>query len=151
MGAFTREQAESKMCCPACGSEVTVASWETIGDMPCSKCKHLFWFVRQPIDNMMVLTFLPGLMLASESLMRIDEVCSAIGDSPRVVLDVSHLRIMPSIFLGMLVALQRRTTAGGAVLKICAAEPGPRDVFRTTKLDKFFDVYTDLYRAMDSF
>lgn len=139
------------VCCPECGSEVNVASMASAGDTPCPNCRHLFWFTRQPVDEVVVLTFLPGLMLASESLKRIDEVSSAIGDYSRVVLDLSHLRFISSIFLGMLIALQQRVISPNETLKICSTEPGDREVLRMTKLDKVFDVHADIQIAINSF
>lgn len=137
--------------CPACGTKVTAEPLNEAGDVPCPECGRLYWFVKQTLENTVVLTFLPGLMVSSESLGRVEEVLSAVDDSPRAILDLSQLHFLSSIFLGLLVAVHRQVVADGGKLRICGVQPDNLEVFRFTKLDKFFDICEDRPSALASF
>jgi anti-anti-sigma factor len=137
--------------CPACGSTLQIDSWEALGDSPCPECDQLLWFVRKTVDGVVVLTFVPGLMLASESLDRVDEVRSAVGDATRAVLDLSQLNFLSSLFLGMLVALHRQMSDDLGQLKICGIHPDNRESFRFTRLDTMLDICEDEQSALASF
>jgi anti-sigma B factor antagonist len=138
-------------CCPECGNAITAEPLASAGDAPCPRCEHLLWFVRRSEDGVVVLTFLPGLMLASESRERIDDVSDAMQGSSRVILDLSQLHILSSIFLGLLVALHRRVQTAEGQLKICGLQPEVREVFRMTKLEELLDICEDEQEARDSF
>jgi anti-anti-sigma factor len=138
-------------CCPACGSPVTIEPIDSAGDSPCSECGHLIWFVRRNIDETVILTFLPGLMMSSESLDRVSEVKAAIGEAPRGILDLAHIHFLSSIFLGLLVAMHRWLNADARALRICAVQPDNREVFRITKLDGMLTLCDDEQIALESF
>ena len=109
------------------------------------------WFVRRSVDGVVVLTFLPGLVTGSEGLQRIDEVVSAFGGSSRVVVNLSRLRFVSSMFLGMLVVLHKRVVLVKGELKICGIQPEASVVFKITRLDKVFDIRDDEQSALASF
>lgn len=138
-------------CCPSCGKAVTTAPLANAGDVPCPHCDDLLWFVRRAHDGVVVLTFLPGLMVASESRERIDDVSDAMQGCSRIILDLSQLQILSSIFLGLLVALNRRVTEAEGKMKICGVQPDVREVFRMTKLEELFEICEDEQAARDSF
>jgi anti-sigma B factor antagonist len=147
--ASTPEQAAN--CCPACGNSITAEPLASAGDNPCPHCDHLLWFVRRSGDGVVVLTFLPGLMLASESRERIDDVTDALRGSSQVILDLSQLQILSSIFLGLLVALHRRIESTEGKMKICGLQPDVREVFKMTKLEELLDIREDEQEARASF
>ncbi len=137
--------------CPLCDHVVTVGSPSVPAkDAPCPHCGELLWFVRKTVGEAVVLTFLPGLMAGSESLERSDEVLTAVGDYPRIVLDLSHLSFVASVFLGMLVVLHKRMTAAGRTLLLCGIQPEPAVVFKLTKLDTVFAIRDNVRRALES-
>jgi len=138
-------------CCPACGKSITTEPLASVGDVPCPHCNHLLWFVRRSEDGIVVLTFLPGLMLASESRERIDDVTDAMHGSSQVILDLSQLQILSSIFLGLLVALHRRVESADGKMKICGLQPDVREVFKMTKLEDLLDIRDDEQDARASF
>ncbi len=137
--------------CPYCGAGSVIDLPEAEDDRPCPGCGRLLWFVRKPTDEAAVLVFLPGLISGSESLPRVDEVISAIGGVSRVALDLSRLRVITSMFLGMLVSLQRSVVAAGGTLRLFGVSPGQREVFRATKLETIFRIFGDEPSAMASF
>jgi anti-sigma B factor antagonist len=138
-------------CCPECNEAITNDPLAEAGDSPCPRCGHLLWFVRRSSDGVVILTFLPGLMLSSESDERIDEVLAAIGEATRVLIDLSQVHILSSIVLGMLVGLHRRMEAKEGALRICSLQPDVGEVFKMTKLDSILDIRPDEQDAMEEF
>jgi anti-anti-sigma factor len=138
--------------CPYCGYAVIVEPASVAAkDAPCRHCGKVLWFVRKMLGDGVVLTFLPGLMTGSESKERIDEVVSAISNCPRVVLNLSHLHFVASMFLTMLVVLHKKVASAKGTLKICGVQPDPSAVFKHTKLDAVFTIYEDERSALESF
>lgn len=135
--------------CPSCNG---VADSESLsGDVPCPRCGHPLWFLKKSVGEVYILAFLPGLMSASESIERLGEIHSAVGGARHLILDCSNLRIITSIFLGMLVMLHKRISVGGGTIKLCGLTPEAADVFRITKLHLLFDIYDDPQGALASF
>ena len=139
------------VACPYCGAGSVIDAPGAEEDTPCTGCGRLLWFVRRPNDDVAVLVFLPGLISGSESLPRVDEVISAVGNSSRIALDLSRLRVMTSMFLGMLVSLQKSVAGTGGTLRLFGVSPGQREIFRTTKLDALFSIYADEASVLASF
>jgi anti-sigma B factor antagonist len=138
-------------CCPECNEVITNQPLAEAGDSPCPNCGHLLWFVRRAGDQVVVLTFLPGLMLSSESDERINEVLQAIGDGTRVLVNLSQVHILSSIVLGMLVGLHRRMEDRSGTLRICSLQPDVGEVFKMTKLDTILDIRASEADAMEGF
>ena len=137
--------------CPLCDRVVIVGPASIPAkDAPCPHCGELLWFVRKTVGDAVILTFLPGLMTGSESLERADEVLAAVGDFPRVVLDLSHLPFIASMFLGMLVVLHKRMADARRTLVLCGIQPEPAVVFKLTKLDTVFAIHDNARRALES-
>ena len=70
-------------------------------------------------------------------------VTSAAGDLSRVVVNLSHLLVIPSVFLGMLVELHHRVGKAGGKLKLCGLCPNVLPTFKVTHLDRVFDICDD--------
>jgi len=152
MDTSSRKLADTPDFCPLCGTVVIIApATDPAKDAPCPHCGELLWFVRKRLGDVVILTFLPGLMAGSESIDLVDEVVSAIGDTTRVVLNLSHLRFISSLFLGMLVVVHKRLASANGTLKICGVQPEASVVFKITKLDMIFDMYPNEQSALEAF
>ncbi len=136
--------------CPACGKEVILGTGEIVGETPCLSCGRWLWFVRRTVGDVALLTFLPGLIVGSESAGRVDEVLAAVGDCSGLILDVSRLRLTSSVFLGMLVALHRTWQPLHGRLKVCGLGRNSREAFKATHLEVLFDIYEDEQAALAS-
>lgn len=147
----TTDLSDSVNYCPACAQGLQLDAAEPPSDVPCPHCGCLLWFVGKPVGDVMVLTFLPGLMSGSESAGRLEEVLTALGDSKRLVVNLSYLRFVSSLFLGMLVALHHRLGGAHGGLRICGLTEETANVFRTTRMDSFLHVYPDERAALDGF
>jgi anti-anti-sigma factor len=138
-------------CCPLCGDGIFLDPLDARKDVLCPHCGQLLWFVRKYVGDVVILTFLPGLMSGSESVLLFDEVSAAIADSRRVVLNLSRLRFVTSVFLAMLVRLHKRTAAAGTRIKLCGLQPETAEALRIAKFDTIFDIAADEQAALASF
>jgi anti-anti-sigma factor len=138
-------------CCPVCSREVPIGCIDSPGDLPCSGCGKLLWFLRKRVDGVVVLTFLPGLLSGSESEGRLEEVVAATDGLTRVVLNLSHLRFVSSLFLGMMAGLRRRLASRAASLKICGLNENSSEAFRTTGMDRLIELCDDEPAAIARF
>jgi anti-anti-sigma factor len=134
--------------CPACGGPVLITPVERVGDSPCPHCRCLLWFVTQSVDGVVVLTFLPGLIAGSESIGRLDEVLSAAGSPPRVVINVAELRVISSVFLATLVRLHQRIAAAHGIMKVCGLNEIGLQTIRTSKLDTILHIASSQQEAL---
>ena len=119
-----------------------------LGDTPCPHCGQLLWFVRKRVGSAVVLTLLPGLVSGSEALQRVGEIITAAGNAPRLVLNLGHLRLISSMFLGMLIVVYRRMLRAERTLKLCGLRGDNLESFRITKLDWLFDIHDDEQQAL---
>ncbi len=74
---------------------------------------------------------------------RIRQVHDAVAGSRRVILNLSHMRLVSSLFLGMLVVLHRRVVARKGTMTLCGLAPDTLDAFRVSNLDRIFDIVAD--------
>ena len=74
-----------------------------------------------------------------------------IADAGRVdlILDLSHVEIIGSPSLGILLALHRLLSPRGGRLVLCRARLATKCIFRTAGLETFFDFVGDRYEAMN--
>lgn len=149
MDASCRTADGTADCCPACGGEVVLELLDSAGDTPCPHCGHLLWFLRKCCNGVVVLTFLPGLMTGSEAMEQAHQVQEAVGTSSRLILNLSRMRLVSSMFLGMLVVLYRRMVTVKGTVRLCGPHPDTLDVFRGTKLDRVFDICADEQTALN--
>jgi anti-sigma B factor antagonist len=68
----------------------------------------------------------------------------------RLVLNFSAVNFMASDMLGMLLALLRKVNAAGGRLALCAFNPRFREMMRTIKLNRVFDIYDTEHQALQS-
>jgi anti-sigma B factor antagonist len=65
-----------------------------------------------------------------------------------VVLDLSRIRMLPSLTLGLLVQLSKKCKARQQKLKLAAMQPQVRQVFSITRLDRVFDLSPSVESAL---
>jgi anti-sigma B factor antagonist len=107
--------------------------------------------VRKSINDVVVLTFLPGETSRGEDIVRADEAFSALGNAVQVVLNLSYLQSATSLFLGMLLAFRKKIASVGGTLKVCGLTPLVAEVFHVAHFDKLFEIYPDEQAAFESF
>ena len=66
-----------------------------------------------------------------------------------VVLDLSHVQLLPSLALGLLVQMSAACKSRKQGLKLAAVRPQLRQVFTVTRLDRVFDFSPSVDAALD--
>ena len=69
----------------------------------------------------------------------------------RLLLDFSSVDSLSSAAVANLIALHKKVTAQGGVLKLSNIGSGIREVFVITKLDRLFDIRADREQALAAF
>jgi len=65
-----------------------------------------------------------------------------------VILDLSRIRMLPSLTLGLLVQLSKKCKSRQQKLKLAALHPQVRQVFSITRLDRVFDLSPSVESAL---
>ncbi|MBK8268903.1 MAG: STAS domain-containing protein [Planctomycetes bacterium] len=80
-----------------------------------------------------------------------DDVGRMLDDSnPRIILDLSKIKMITSAGLSVLVQLTARSNTQGSKLALAAPSPFVMGVLQTTKLNRFFDLHANLSDAIQS-
>jgi len=137
--------------CPECNREIAVELADSLKDFACPNCHKPLWFVWKQVGDVTVITFLPGLISGSESIERRGELGPVIRDASRVLVNLSHMQFISSVFLGMLVGLYRRVRTANAALRICCVRTVSIEAFHVTRLDQIFTICPDEASALKSF
>ena len=137
--------------CPECNNCIPVELADSPKDFSCPHCHKLLWFVWRRAGDVVVLTFLPGLLSGSESIERRGELAPVIGDATGVLVNLTHMEFISSVFLGMLAGLSRRVRMRNASLKIFGVRAVNAEVFKTTRLDQILTFCADEQSALSSF
>src|SRR3954469_8720930 len=65
-----------------------------------------------------------------------------------VVIDLSHVQLLPSLALGLLVQISNKCKARQQKLKLAGVQPAVRQVFAITRLDRLFEFTPNVQAAM---
>lgn len=78
------------------------------------------------------------------------EMYAVVESSPGIelIVDFEGVEYLSSSALGKLITLKRKVEEASGTLKMCRIKPEIMEVFRITKLDTIFDIYSDLDAAM---
>ena len=137
-------------CCPICRQELPCTWLQREGDSPCPRCGQPVWFVRKTVGDVVVLTFLPGLIGGAEALHRAAGVLEAAGSASLLIVNLAPMRFITSVFLSMLVHVRQEMIARGGALKLCGADGVAREVIEAACLDSVFEIYKDEAAAFRS-
>jgi anti-sigma B factor antagonist len=83
-----------------------------------------------------------------------EQTAAALGNSGepiRLVLDFTDVSLISSTFLSKLILLQRRVDASRGKLRLCEMSPVLQQVFRTSNLDRLFQIDRDVQAALSAF
>jgi len=81
---------------------------------------------------------------------RLADSLAGTGETPRVILNLSDLELVNSLFLSRLLVLHQRIQRDEGRLVLCCFHPLVRDALATTKLDAVFDMADDEEAALAS-
>jgi anti-sigma B factor antagonist len=103
--------------------------------------------------KVLVIRYTQARILDEATIGSIDREVNALIDKtedPNVVLDFSKVGFMSSAMLGRLVRLQKRCKEMKVHLALCGISKDIMEVFRVTRLNKFFNIQPDIATARDA-
>lgn len=109
-------------------------------------------FIFEEIQGDVLVVGVDGGLDASNSdefLSKVDAIID--GGVRKLVLDCEKLRYISSYGLGVLIRLHKRLKSRGGDVKIAAVSGPVADVLRLTRLDRVFNLYPDVNRALLEF
>lgn len=66
----------------------------------------------------------------------------------QLIIDFSNVKFLTSSVLGLLIRISKKVYETEGVLRLCSIAPNILDVFRITRLDKIFEIESDVDDAM---
>lgn len=66
----------------------------------------------------------------------------------QLIVDFSNVQFLTSSVLGLLIRMSKKIYEGKGQLRLCAINPKIQEVFKITRLDKIFEIFTDWEDAM---
>jgi len=73
-----------------------------------------------------------------------------IEQTPKIqlIIDFSNVKFLTSSVLGLLIRISKKVYENDGTLRLCSIDSKILDVFRITRLDKVFEIYSDVDDAM---
>ena len=134
--------------CPVCGKRVVLEPSDPAGDAPCSHCGHLLWFTDAEGNEALMVRWPEGTTelvvdksdFDAAAAFRLGEEVLGKNVAPDLVLDFSSAGFLSSAALGKLITLDKKVRAAGGSLKLRNVPPEIYEVFRITRLNRFFEI-----------
>jgi anti-sigma B factor antagonist len=95
------------------------------------------------IEDTTVVTFNDEKILEPEYIKELEESIMLVLEQARrlnLVLDLCNVKFMSSAVLGLLIKIHKKTCDRKGHLELCNMDPKIYTVFKTTRLDKVFDI-----------
>ncbi|MFQ6047762.1 MAG: STAS domain-containing protein [Phycisphaerae bacterium] len=105
-------------------------------------------------DGVCVVEFADRKILEELCITEIGEELAALVDRQpgiKLLLNFSNVEHLSSAALGMLITLNKRISENGGVLKLSDIHPQIYEVFKITRLNKVFEIYSTAADALRSF
>lgn len=148
MNASSGDQATPLYQCPVCGARLGAETAKPPYNARCRRCGYYLWCRKRMVGDVVVLDALPGGIPADVE--RLADSLAA-TEAPRVVLDLSRLDLLGSLYLARLLVLHRRIQRDKGRLILCCLHPMVVEALTFTKLDSIFEVAADQEAALASF
>ena len=106
----------------------------------------------EEVDNIKIATFIEESLEKADRIKLLeDEFAQLAKDKENVclILDFANVSYISSAVLGKLVMLRNWIIVGNGKLKLAALRRDILDIFKITRLDRFFQIYPDKRSALD--
>jgi anti-anti-sigma factor len=100
------------------------------------------------VGDVVILDVLPGRVPADVD--RLADALAGTCEAPRVIVNLSGIDLVSSLFLARLLVLRRRIQREEGRFILCSAQPLVRMTLASTKLDTIFEVADDEKAALAS-
>ncbi|MBC7833541.1 MAG: STAS domain-containing protein [Phycisphaerales bacterium] len=106
-----------------------------------------------PNSNVIIIRFIDRKILDEANIQHVgDEIVRIIGShsKPRLIIDFSEVEHLSSAALGTLITINNRIRQAGGQLRVAGVDPEIYEVFKTTQLNKLFEMYEEPEEALRS-
>ncbi|MCD4658253.1 MAG: STAS domain-containing protein [Planctomycetes bacterium] len=106
----------------------------------------------EEIDNITIATFIEESLDKADRIKLLEDEFAALAkdkENVRLILDFSNVWYISSAVLGKLVMLRNWIIVGNGKLKLSSLRRDILDIFKITRLDRFFQIYPDRRSALD--
>ncbi len=79
-----------------------------------------------------------------------DSIMPLIDGEVNLVIDFSSVNFLSSAVLGLLIRVSKRVNENNGKLKLCSINPKIYEIFKITRLDEIFEIYSDAKKAMQT-
>ena len=110
--------------------------------------------VTKDLNDVVIVGFLDRNILEEAYIQQIgDEISQIIeaANSPKLLINFANVEHLSSAALGTLITINTRIKKKDGQLRLCNIDPQIYEVFVITKLNKLFQIYDDLEKAIKSF
>ncbi len=104
-------------------------------------------------DNATIVTFTEEKILEEKDIQALQEsIMSVIEQTEGInlILNFSNVRFLSSAVLGLLIRISKRVYEHGGKLRLCNINPKIYEIFKITRLNKVFDIYSDIESAIEN-
>ena len=108
----------------------------------------------ESIDGVTVVSFVDTKIVTEENIQEVgDQLYSLVEDEghTKILLNFGNVQYLSSAALGKLINLKKKVGVVKGKLKLCCIHPDLLEVFRITRLDQVFEIYTEEQAALDKF
>jgi anti-anti-sigma factor len=126
--------------CPVCGQALHVEPSLPRFDAPCSGCGFHIWCRRRVANGEAILEVLPQRTPEPQDVTLVVESVARSNAAPCVVVDLAQLDTVDSAFVARLVSMNKQIRGAGGRLILSGLRPVVREVFKTLRLDRAFEI-----------
>ncbi len=126
--------------CPVCGNPLPHLAALPPFDAPCSECSFGLWCRRVSVSQGVFLEALAGKTPEPSDVEHVIAALPRGVPGLRVVLDLTQLQYVSSLFVARLVTMNRRIRKLGGTLVLTGLQPVTREIFHQFRLDQLFEI-----------
>jgi anti-sigma B factor antagonist len=108
----------------------------------------------ETIDGVTVVSYVDTKIVTEENIHDVgDQLYSLVEDEghKQILLNFGNVQYLSSAALGKLINLKKKVSAVKGKLKLCCIHPDLLEVFRITRLDQVFEIYSEEQQALDKY
>jgi len=106
------------------------------------------------VDGITVVSFVDNKIVTEEQIQEVGEqLYSLVEDEghKNILLNFGNVQYLSSAALGKIITLKKKVSAVKGKLKLCCIQKDLLEVFRITRLDHVFEIYSEEQEAIDKF
>lgn len=108
--------------------------------------------VEEDINGVTIVNFVDKKILDEANIQQLGEELFSLVDGPRkILLNFSNVEYLSSAALGKLITMNKQVQAASGRLRLCCIHPQIYEVFKITKLNKLFEIFSDEMAGLDGF